>query len=108
MSKPGFVFDGIDWVGFTGARGEPGGGINLIGELADKTKLPAAASASHGDAYSMKDTGHLWVFDAATNKFKDSGSFRGEKGDPDETLKISGAVAEAHLLPLMPENLSSW
>lgn len=104
MAKPAYVWDGTQWIAFSGPEGKPGPGLNIRGLIDDASKLPAKGDP--GDGFITNNDGHLWTWRGATNTWVDSGPFRGPKGDAGETMKISGVVSNAASLPAGPANLT--
>ena len=67
--------------GEPGQRGEDGTGVNIKGSVETSASLPP--TGEEGDAYVVKDTGNLWVWDADQGKFADTGAqVKGPQGDP--------------------------
>lgn len=70
--------------GAPGEKGEDGTGVNIKGSVETSAELPP--TGEDGDAYIVKDTGNLWVWDAETSAFVDTGAQvkgpKGDKGDP--------------------------
>ena len=60
-----------------GAKGDPGAGVKITGSVATWANLPASGDAA-GDAYIVRDTGHLAVWDGI--EFVDSGPIQGPPG----------------------------
>jgi hypothetical protein len=104
MAKPAYVWDGTQWIAFSGPEGKPGPGLNIRGLIDDASKLPVKGDP--GDGFITNDDGHLWTWRGATNTWVDSGPFRGPKGDAGETMKISGVVSNAASLPASPVRLT--
>lgn len=67
--------------GAQGPKGQDGKGINLKGSVADPANLPTTGNTD-GDAYVDVKTGHLHVYQAATNKWEDIGRIQGPQGAP--------------------------
>lgn len=67
--------------GVPGEKGEDGTGVNIKGSVDTSESLPP--TGEDGDAYIVKDTGNLWVWDADQSKFVDTGAqVKGPQGDP--------------------------
>lgn len=67
--------------GVPGAKGEDGTGVNIKGSVDTSSELPS--TGEDGDAYIVKDTGNLWVWDAESGAFVDTGAqVKGPQGDP--------------------------
>jgi hypothetical protein len=62
-----------------GPPGPAGTGINMRGQVADETELPATGNQA-GDAFVTEDTGHLWIWDAEDEEWFDSGPIVGPAG----------------------------
>lgn len=66
--------------GAKGDKGEDGTGVNIKGSVATSDLLPE--EGTEGDAYVVQDTGNLWIWDAGTGAFIDTGAqIKGPKGD---------------------------
>jgi len=72
--------------GVQGEKGEDGTGVNIKGAVESSAQLPP--TGEEGDAYITNDTGNLWVWDADSSAFVDTGAQvkgpKGDKGDPGE------------------------
>jgi hypothetical protein len=82
--------------------GPAGPAFHLLGSVVNAAALPLGPWEP-GGAYLTSD-GHLWTWDAAAGAVVDGGSVRGPAG---ETLKITGTVASADLLPTSPASLTT-
>lgn len=70
--------------GIQGPKGEDGTGVNIKGAVESSAQLPS--TGEEGDAYITNDTGNLWVWDAETSAFVDTGAqVKGPKGDKGDT-----------------------
>ena len=59
--------------------GEDGQPLNFCGSVPSFDDLPAV-NISHGDAFLVEVTGHIWIFDGAS--WNDGGLWRGPQGNP--------------------------
>lgn len=74
-----------------GEKGEDGTGVNIKGSVDTSSALPSTGEA--GDAYIVKDTGNLWVWDSDSSAFVDTGAqVKGPKGDKGEPGKQGPAA----------------
>ena len=77
--------------GAPGEKGEDGTGVNIKGSVATSGELPG--SGEEGDAYIVQETGNLWVWDAESSAFIDTGAqIKGPKGDKGETGDTGAAA----------------
>ena len=86
------------------AQGLPGGGIDFESSVASFADLPA--SVPYGEARYVRDTGHLYVFEAAEHReedvdgWTDVGPIRGEAGPPGsdgaDGVSITGSAIDAN------------
>lgn len=76
--------------GPSGQKGDPGTGVNILGEFADSTLLPSTGNI--GDAYLID--GKLWVWTQSDSTFKNVGDIKGPKGDTGATgsMGLTGAT----------------
>jgi hypothetical protein len=74
--------------GLKGDQGEPGVGVNILGDKPTEADLPA--SGSPGDGWLVD--GDLWVWDATTSAWINAGSIQGPAG-PSGDLKLLSTVA---------------
>ena len=69
-----------------GEKGDDGTGVNIKGSVDTSGALPS--TGEDGDAYIVKDTGNLWVWDSDSSAFVDTGAQvkgpKGDKGEPGE------------------------
>ena len=106
MARPAYTWDDstLDWVPFSGPEGPPGPAMNIHGSVATTATLPA--NGKNGDAWIVDADGGLYVWSLVMGTWYRAGTIAGPKGDPGETLKISGAVATAADLPAAPNPLT--
>lgn len=60
-----------------GDKGDQGTGLNVLGSFSSSSQLPTTGNP--GDAYLIG--GDLWVWSESTNKYVNTGSVKGDKGD---------------------------
>lgn len=73
----GFKGTQAEWLtSLVGAKGDTGAGLNVLGSVDDKAKLPA--SGETGDGYFVGSDLYVWI---ATN-WQDMGNVRGPQGEP--------------------------
>jgi hypothetical protein len=75
-----------------GEKGEPGTGVNILGEKENEGELPSDGTQKPGDAWLIN--GDLWVWDAENDTWVDVGSIQGPPG-PDGNAATVSATAKA-------------
>uniref|UniRef100_A0AB39CD30 N-acetylmuramoyl-L-alanine amidase n=1 Tax=Pseudomonas phage RVTF4 TaxID=3236931 RepID=A0AB39CD30_9VIRU len=91
--------------GTNGTDGEDGRNVQITGSVANEAALPTGAAQQ--DAYTVRDTGHLFMWIATT--WVDLGQFKGDKGDTGDQGEIGltglglNIVAEVETLADRPD-----
>ena len=63
-----------------GDPGKDGANLNVLGQVANRAALDTLEDVKDQDAYSLADTGHLWIYSTEKGGWVDTGPYRGVDG----------------------------
>jgi len=63
-----------------GDPGKDGANLNVLGQVANRDALDDLQDVKDQDAYSLADTGHLWIYSTEKGGWVDAGPYRGVDG----------------------------